>query len=186
VCRANLGFGEGVVEVRSARELLTLRRGDSWQPDCVNAKVANELPVSPSRFTDHAGKTAASDSQSTQKKPALLPDPTPDIRNTTPESAATPSQTESVRISDLAKQNNIYARASAERNQGHSGEALELYQELISQFPSSALVESACVQRMRILRDANPAAAAREAKQYLSRFPKGFARGEAESLVGAP
>ncbi len=190
--RTSVAVKEGVVEVRSTSGLRTLHGGDTWQPECATALALKEPAAHAARppiaertalVGPNVELSARKDGQATAERAVV------EERATAGESAgAAPTQTQSeqVRSSDLAKQNDIYARASAERNQGHSLEALTLYQELITKFPSSALTESACVQRIRILRTTNSAAAAREAKLYLSRFPKGFARSEAEALLSAP
>jgi len=88
--------------------------------------------------------------------------------------------------SALALQNDLYARASVERNSGHAAEALALYKQLIAQFPGSALVESAYVQRMRLLARMHDSRAAAEAQRYINRFPDGFARTEAQALLNSP
>jgi outer membrane protein assembly factor BamD (BamD/ComL family) len=88
--------------------------------------------------------------------------------------------------SALALQNDLYARASAERNSGRAAEALALYMQLIIQFPGSALVESAYVQRMRLLARTHDSRATVEAQRYLNRFPEGFARTEAQLLLNSP
>ena len=186
--RTSVSVSEGFVEVRSANELRTLRGGEVWLPECVSTPSTRELSAAgaPSASSERSARVVPLESRSVPKDAEGTLAPSVEGRKPTSEpavNAPVQSQADSVRASDLAKQNDIYARASAERNLGHAREALNLYRELISRFPSSALVESACVQRIRILRSTNPAAASGEAKQYLARFPKGFARVEAETLV---
>jgi len=171
------------VEVRSPNELRTLSPGEQWQPECVSALSTRELSAAgaASAGLERNAKIAPVESRSVPKDAAgTLAPPVEGRRPTSDTAVNTP---DSVRSSDLAKQNDLYARASAERNLGHSREALDLYRELLSRFPASALAESSYVQRIRILRSTNPAAASGEAKQYLARFPKGFARVEVEALV---
>jgi len=189
--RTSVAVKEGVVEVRSSEELQTLRPGDTWQEECHKTSTAEEAPSphAPSTIPSRLAKHSESDARAPASEFPPAVNPAVDNRKL-PSVASLPvasgPDVDTARLSDLARQNNIYARASAERNQGHSTEALALYRELTTKFPSSALVESACVQRIRILKKTDPAAAAREAQQYLARYPKGFARVEVESLLDEP
>jgi hypothetical protein len=64
---------------------------------------------------------------------------------------------------------------------------LHAYGRLIAEYPRSALVENASVERMRLLAAQNPAAARLEAARYLELYPSGFAQREAERvLAGSP
>jgi hypothetical protein len=54
----------------------------------------------------------------------------------------------------------------------------------MDEHPRGPLVESAAVQRMKALAAVDPAAGARAARDYLARFPGGFARPDAEKLAG--
>lgn len=187
--RTSVSVQEGIVEVRSADELRTLRRGETWRPECDTTKGQHEAAAALASNLDRSAKVTPLESHSPRKNLAATLDPSVENRRVDSDmGVSTPIQMppKAARPSDLAKQNDLYARASAERNQGHSGEALALYRELITTFPSSALVESASVQRIRILRTTNSDAALREAKQYLARYPKGFARSEMSKLVEGP
>ena len=186
--RTRVAVREGMVEVRSAAELRTLHGGDVWLGDCTPAaksedsssKVASASarPVkSESGTNQHAPTSSLAIEAPTEAHPSL-PAGSPNLPKL---AAADASPT-----SDLVKQNDLYARASAERNQGHPQEALALYNQLIVRYPTSALVESARVQRIRLLKQTDKIQAAREATQYLVQFPKGFARSEAEALVNTP
>ena len=184
--RSRVSVKEGLVEVRTANELRSLRAGEVWTAQC--SAVSRVVP------------SPASSNSSGNVRPSLKAEPTLDLlakRGDTSLGEAQPeghaSSTtgqallgETQPASDLAKQNDIYARASVERNLGHTAEALTLYRQLIARYPSSALVESAAVQRIRLLRKSDRSEAQREANRYLLQFPKGFARAEAEALVNSP
>ena len=85
--------------------------------------------------------------------------------------------------STLAQQNDLFASAVAARHRGDARAALALLDRFTSLYPSSPLAEGVMVERMRILRGGSPAKAAALARDYLARFPNGFARAEAEAIV---
>lgn len=183
--RTRVSVQEGVVEVRSAAELVTLHGGDVWTGQCPQAAKAAESDSTRVAASRLGAKSDSGNRGSFASATAV--EPAQQSRATAEQAASPKTLTpESLRTSDLAQQNDIYSRASAERNSGHVREALALYDLLIARYPGSALVESAFVQRFRILRQTGRSEAAREANQYLVRYPKGFARAEAEALVNSP
>jgi outer membrane protein assembly factor BamD (BamD/ComL family) len=89
--------------------------------------------------------------------------------------------------SSLAAENRLLQAAMAARQQGDAPGAVQLAGELLARFPNSPLAEEARVERMRaLLAGGNPAAAAAEARSYLSDYPQGFARQEASRVLGGP
>jgi hypothetical protein len=87
--------------------------------------------------------------------------------------------------SQLAAQNDLFVAAARARRQGHPSQALDLFERFVETYPDSSLLESALVQRMRLLRTSGtPGAGAQAATRYLVQFPDGFARGEAEQVLG--
>jgi hypothetical protein len=102
----------------------------------------------------------------------------------TPKAVASPSTTaEAITVSDLAEQNRMFAAATAARRQGDATRAIGLYEEFTLRHPSSALAESAAVERMRLLAGVDPPRARQAASDYLARHPRGFARREAETIA---
>jgi outer membrane protein assembly factor BamD (BamD/ComL family) len=87
--------------------------------------------------------------------------------------------------STLGYENDLYARALAARKAGDRERALATFQELERRFPGSLLREPSLVERMRLAAGAEPAEAAALAREYLTRFPQGTARGEAAALLAA-
>jgi hypothetical protein len=87
--------------------------------------------------------------------------------------------------SQLAAQNDLFVAAARARKQGRPSQALDLFERFVETYPDSSLLESALVQRMRLLRaGGTPGAAAQAATRYLGQFPDGFARTEAEQVLG--
>jgi ferric-dicitrate binding protein FerR (iron transport regulator) len=93
----------------------------------------------------------------------------------------------SVPASSLGEQNDLFGEAMSAKRRGESTKAIESFSRFITRYPGSALAESATVERMRLLRQADPDRAVVEARQYLARYPRGFASTEAEEIVaGTP
>ncbi len=189
--RTRVSVKEGLVEVRTASELRSLRAGEDWTARCsaVSKVVASASSSNSSGIVRPNLKTEPTGDPLAKRSGPASVEAMPDTRAPSAGSVAGLANAalgDTQPASDLAKQNDIYARASAERNQGHAAEALALYKQLIARYPSSALVESAAVQRIRLLRQSDRTEAQREANRYLLQFPKGFARAEAEALVNSP
>jgi hypothetical protein len=85
--------------------------------------------------------------------------------------------------SSLGEQNDMFADAMAAKRRGDTGEALADFDRFLARYPASPLAESATVERMRLLRSADPARATAAAQRYLGRYPNGFARAEAEAIL---
>lgn len=85
--------------------------------------------------------------------------------------------------SSLGEQNDMFADAMAAKRRGDTGEALADFDRFLARYPSSPLAESATVERMRLLRGADAGRAPGAARQYLGRYPNGFARAEAEAIL---
>lgn len=85
--------------------------------------------------------------------------------------------------SSLGEQNDMFADAMAAKRRGDSGEALADFDRFLARYPSSPLAESAMVERMRLLRGVDPGRAPAAARQYVGRYPNGFARAEAEAIL---
>jgi hypothetical protein len=93
----------------------------------------------------------------------------------------------SVPASSLGEQNDLFGKAMSAKRRGEAGKAIDSFSRFLSRYPASALAESATVERMRLLRQADPDRAVVEARQYLARYPRGFASAEAEEIVaGTP
>jgi hypothetical protein len=89
------------------------------------------------------------------------------------------------RASDLAGQNDLFAQGKAAWRRGDGSGALAAYDHLLARYPGGQLAEYAWVERMRVMRSIAPDRAPASAREYLARYPAGFARPEAEALVQA-
>ena len=85
--------------------------------------------------------------------------------------------------SQLAAANELFGKAEAARKSGDARGSVALFDRLLAEHPSSPLVEHATVERMRALDQVDPQRAVAAARDYLARFPRGFARSEAEAIV---
>jgi hypothetical protein len=89
--------------------------------------------------------------------------------------------------STLAEQNDLLTSAVAARRRGDAHAALAALDRFLVLYPASPLAEGAAAERMRLLHSVAPSRAVVAARDYLARYPNGFARTEAEGIVaGAP
>jgi hypothetical protein len=85
--------------------------------------------------------------------------------------------------STLTDQNDLFAAAASAKRHGDARGALAALDRLLATYPASPLVESALVERMRILQTQSHDRSRVAAKEYLARYPNGFAQSEAEAIV---
>lgn len=147
---------EGVVSVRHAGREARVAAGQSWPSGCATKEAV------PMVRPDASHVVAA------QARP-IIPEAS---------SVARTAQLES----DLREQNDAFAQAFAAKRRGATTEAIASFERFVGRYPSSSLVESALAQRMQLLGGVDRARAATAAEQYLARYPKGFARAEAEAI----
>ena len=87
--------------------------------------------------------------------------------------------------SELAEQNRLLEAAELAQRGGMPRLAVERLELLIARYPESELAHNARVERFRVLeRAGRHDAAVGAARVYLERHPDGFARQEAERLIG--
>lgn len=173
--RTRLSVREGVVEVRAAGQVARVVAGGYWPEAC-------------------AAPTGGP--QSREPEPTLGPPPAEPVKRgvgtaapmapARPASAEAPESVRATTSSALSAQTELFARASKAARAGQTNAALELYQELIQRYPSSALAENAVVERMRLLTTSSPDAARREAERYLKQYGNGFGKSEAERILSKP
>ncbi len=85
--------------------------------------------------------------------------------------------------SSLADQNDLFAVAAAAKRRGDVRGALAALDRFLMLYPASPLAESAAVERMRVLEAMGSPRGPASAKDYLARYPNGFAHAEAEAIV---
>jgi ferric-dicitrate binding protein FerR (iron transport regulator) len=202
---------EGLVRVRHGSREFAVARGETWALGCPEEPVRGEARTEAPGVTRHAEpiakpvivkpvivKSAALD---TRESPRSV-SPTPSAPLRTEETARVPSRalapqeslpSESAprlepaprpvgAISVLALQNQMFSEAEAAQRAGDHRRALSAFERLEERYPDGPLAESSMVERLRILRVENPRAAVALARTYLSRFPSGFARVEAQAI----
>jgi ferric-dicitrate binding protein FerR (iron transport regulator) len=92
-----------------------------------------------------------------------------------------------VPISTLSEQNDLFARAVSSMHQGDARGAIAGFDRFLAKFPGGANAQDAAAHRMHLLRSVSTPRALSAAKQYLSMYPGGYARAEAEAIVlGSP
>ena len=166
---------EGRVIVRAAgQEGATLEPGGDWVSRCVTPQLPAAMAASPPL-------------PSTTSIPSSLPSKrsAPTAAAT---AAATPPATASPRTlasSELAAQNALFADAMASKSRGDTASALTSLDFLLQKYPRTPLREAAEAQRMNLVAGTDPARAVGLAQGYLLRFPHGFARADAEKILGA-
>ena len=184
----------GVVSVKWSGDEQRLHPGDEWPPRCADVRAAlapnvgaNDAPnEGPGAETAEVPPPAAAapparrvhrraSGGGARSRPAA-PGSTADLGAPRPE----------VPFSVLEAQNNLFIAAVRARRAGENVKALALFERFMRDYPDASLVESALVHKMRLLAATSDlAAAGASARQYLARFPDGFARDEAQALLVA-
>lgn len=95
---------------------------------------------------------------------------------------ATPTPVE-IPSSNLAAQNDLFAEGMRSKQNGDAVAALSAFDRLLSRYPAGQLAENAAVERMKLLASIDRRRAVGAARQYLARYPSGFARAAAESIL---
>jgi len=159
---------EGVVAVRHGATELALHPGESWPPPCTPPRVSGSASAAaPLRAAPlHAAPLRAAPSHAA-RKPAAAP-----AENESPP----PS-------SDLAAQNDMFTKAMQEKQSGRASAAVATLERFAATYPASPLAENAVAERMKILATSEPARARSAAREYLTRYPRGFARVDAEKIL---
>jgi hypothetical protein len=172
---------EGVVEVRHRGTTVLVTAGKSWPEPCV---VSQRVALGAARLVPRNTPTPVRRSEAIPGGGLATGNEMLGFQPPSPTGNAEPSPTK--RASDLAEQNDLFARASAARHAGNESLAIRLYDELLTRFPRSPLTESAISSRLTLLKSGDPKRARYEAKRYLEAYPSGFSRKLAESILQEP
>lgn len=172
-----VSVSEGVVVVRVNGREVSVSAGGEWPAGCESAAARAEgsvhrVALRRPRPNGQQDAEAAAAPAAPASRPVA--EPLASARPLPPPS------------SDLAAQNDLFAGAVRAKRAGRLADAARLFGELITAHPRGPLVESATVQRMKVLSAIDPVAGTRAAADYLTRFPNGFARPEAQELVSHP
>jgi hypothetical protein len=157
---------EGIVTVRVAGNEAHVTAGEVWPAGCrapvVTRPIVTEIPA-----------PIATTTMPTAPHPATA----------TPLPTALPT---SMPVDTLGTKNDLFAHALSARRRGDLRGALDGFESYLAHYPTGELAESASAQRMELLGKLDPSQAAAAARDYLARWPAGFARSDAESILATP
>lgn len=164
---------EGVVVVRHEGAEVRISAGQRWPDGCIDG--APRLAPSSQRVAAAGAKSAT--------PPAAGP-----LMPSTPSAVSSPVEPTEVRgvpapSNALAQQNDLFERASKARRAGAFQEAADEFAQLVKAYPNGPLAENAAASRMRVLVKVDATAAGAAARDYLARYPNGFARTEAQTIA---
>ncbi|MEA2753141.1 MAG: hypothetical protein QOI41_7284 [Myxococcales bacterium] len=152
---------EGVVVVRRGGTETRVGKGEEWPAGC-------DVPLADGDTRD----------------PSI-----PDRSNTNTPSGRHPSRRDAVAgntsASSLVEQNNLFSEALAYKNGGQHAAAIAAFERFLAKYPSSNLAENAAVERMKLLLADDPPRGVAAARQYLRRYPNGFAQSDARAAVAS-
>jgi hypothetical protein len=100
-----------------------------------------------------------------------------------PAATLAPTASAQSMVSSLGEQNDLFAEAILAKHHGDAAGAVGDFDRFLATYPASPLAQSAAVERMRLLHATSSRRSVAAARQYLARYPNGFARAEAEALV---
>jgi TolA-binding protein len=167
-----VSVSEGVVVVRAQGAEARVAAGEVW-PACTD-------PEPPVASAAHPTTTGSSGGAAPPAHPSAsivsAPEPKPSSHP-----SKDPSDPGS---SSLAEENALFQAGLTQKRAGDAPSAIATFEALVRKHPKSPLAESAHVERMRLLANHRDPRARAAAKEYLSRYPKGYARGEAMDLIG--
>ncbi len=178
--RTRVTVSEGLVEVRGAGASTYVHPGESWPAGCAPRSGSSEpaRTVASSHAEPVASVASALDTPAMAVAPGVSVE-SPDADAPTPSAPGHASK----ETSSIAQQNELFAQATAQSRSGDSEGALATFETLLRRYPQSPLAESAFAQRMRLLEASNPSAAKNAARQYLARYPQGYARTDAARIA---
>jgi FecR-like protein len=166
---------EGRVLVRSGEVSRFLGAGEHWSS---NERAAPEPAAAPAAPATEAAPTP----------PVVAAEP---VRSSSAHVARSrrdrerPSESRES-ASDLAAQNQLMEAAELAQKSNMPSLALDRLEKLVRRYPDAELSHNARVERFRILNGmGKQKQAAAEARDYLERYPSGFAREEAEHVIDA-
>lgn len=175
--RTRISVFEGVVSVRAGGVETFVPPGGRWPAGCAEAESdAGPKMVEPPRSPG----SLQSSNGSRRTGPALA-----HRRESSAVAAAAPVGGRGAAASVLETENDLFLAAVRAKWQGRPTDAVRLFSMLVDAHPDGPLAEGAMAERVKLLRSIDRAAARRAADQYLTRFPGGFARAEAERVVGS-
>jgi ferric-dicitrate binding protein FerR (iron transport regulator) len=184
-----LDVSEGVVVITHAGAQVRVAAGEHW-PAC--AASAASPSVLAANTTAATVEPVAAPAATPVSKLADAP-PTAITTAATVAAAGKPTAPHgdtlpgSSSASRLAEQNDLFDDAMRRKRGGDASGALAKLDRLLAEYPGGPLSESASAERMRVLASSDRSRALGAAREYLRRYPRGFARAEAEAIAaGSP
>ncbi len=184
----------GVVSVKWSGDEQRLHPGDEWPPRCADVRAAQASNVGPNGSSNEGPGAQAADVQPLAAAAA----PARRVHRRASGAGAGSRPAAQVSAADLGAprrevpasvleaQNDLFIAAVRARRAGANAKALALFERFMRDYPDASLFESALVHKMRLLAaTADLSGASASARQYLARFPDGFARDEARALLVA-
>jgi len=144
---------EGVVAVRRNGREETVTKGEEWPKGCVSAPAATLTP-------DRTPAAKSAETSRGARQPASVPE-----------------------VSLLARENDDFAEAMLARRSTDTGRAIAAFDHFLARHPASHLAEDAYAERMELLSTVDRVKAAAAARQYLTKYPGGFARRTAADIL---
>jgi hypothetical protein len=152
--------------MQGGKQRAVLSAGDDWRSPVATAAVAPAAKEPKAELAPAPGTRA----------PAVAPRSGVAAR---PAAGARP-----VDSGTLAEENRIFRAALAARNAGDNAGAADTFATLLARYPRSVLREQALAGEFRALERAGRSSAATvAARRYLSSYPSGFARADAERVA---
>jgi hypothetical protein len=187
--RTRVVVSEGVVTVRTAGVEQRVAAGERWPAACTastGAPPPESVDPSPPEGVAPAAPAPpiATSSAARAARPARAPATPTGATSATPAPPTAAAPSASLLASQLREQNALFASALSAKRRGDTAGALRDLDALLNGYPTGPLDENARAERMRLLSDDD---AVRAAREYLSRYPHGYAHAEAEAIVfGSP
>lgn len=160
----------GVVSVHVEGQLIRrLTAGQSWPKQANNSSLGQE-PLVPSKARSRPSAKRLSGRSFSGRRAAK---------------ARKRSRSKVVESATLAEENELFASAMNRKRGGRPLLAVRVLDRFLRNYPQSVLTQEVRIERFRLLREAGQRTRARTAaREYLQRYPAGYARQEALSLTG--
>lgn len=176
---------EGIVEVRANGTVSRVRPGERWPAACGRPKDRSKERIDaqgaePSNPSPQATLEPSNPSPQARLEPGRARSPRRSRESASLKAQPQPSRED---LSRTKVQNELFAQAVSASHAGDTGAAVSKFQALTNQYPGSPLAEGAAAERMRLLATSDPVAAQRAAREYLARYPRGFAIHDAFAIL---
>jgi TolA-binding protein len=161
----------------------------AWQHPRVSLAISAEPEARSSSLLPTATAVAAPQLPAQTPTRPLVREPkkgsAPALVATSPTSSAEPSGPgPAASVSTLGQENRLFRDAISAAHTGQLEQALAAFEQLLHDYPSSPLSQTALVRKFRLLANAGrKSEAVSEAQRYLSAYPTGFAQREAEAVA---